>query len=1015
MKKKKTVSMKYRFYSFIFLDVGEMIFLIASTILFIILYGKFNHEWALWVAIGNFLFGISMLIAGTMYIAKYYHIIYHKGLYETTSKNIKLLAENKSGLAQYPDVHIKELEDHNKDFEKLSTITHLSERITFEVDYSKVPLKFVNEEKNLADYESFTENLNALIALSQTFRNLIIEMHYNLTDETLSDEDYKNLINVLEINFKHYTDKIYVRGKDSRSILLYLPHFDSIKLVEECLYNIVKDSTIMKRENGSINTYQARFAAVCYPYSSLKELIPDLTYAKRQNKPMFFYLPDRINKLENKIYVQSSMNLNQMTRMLKDVSRLKADDSFDYDRHIINEILNNAATYLNFDYAGMIIYDAVQKVYRAEGNICNNGDPLFREREVIDVSLINAVNESIEEDNSIYFSARAHLGVELGRELDKLAITSGLIHAAYRKGENIGIIYFWNKNRDCLLNSYLRESLVIICERITYAFKAMLDAEDMKDAFDEFDSMLMLSDFSTYRINDATYKIISFSRDLPSIAKDVKIGATCYNALYGLDKPCKQCPMRTFKKMLSVIGKDKFETSLTLNDKKSHSRRMLLRNMNENQEVSERFDKDLLISSSFTFGDALKQSFYINEKGYIIFLHFDNLDTLIDNQGSEGALFVLRTFIGSLKRQIAAPENIFSYNSRTIALKFAEIGQIEVINICEKIYELSKVHFFDDGSEDFLNITYIPVAYPQGYPTSVDLLRNINRIYLNKENRPNEDYIFFQDENYARIASKEKFMISVIEESFGNKKFEVMHQPMVETKTLHMYGAELLIRVKDDYRNLTYNTDELIRIAAKNNMTNIISKAMLEYLGSLYKQYGDNVFKNWRLNRLTINVDMNLLNDSSVISDISRLIKEYQIPDGFIGLEIGENDIYKDLEKLRVISKELKNLHVALICDRYDGKYITMDQLKELGFEEVKIDRKIVRFVDTSNDRYMEARAMMLRAHEVGLKASLVGVENLEQLKMLSEIDNDTHMQGYYFSRPLNKYDLVKAIQSSLK
>ena len=40
----------------------------------------------------------------------------------------------------------------------------------------------------------------------------------------------------------------------------------------------------------------------------------------------------------------------------------------------------------------------------------------------------------------------------------------------------------------------------------------------------------------------------------------------CYKALYGLDTPCADCPLKTGLKKAMHIGKDNFETSLVLSE-----------------------------------------------------------------------------------------------------------------------------------------------------------------------------------------------------------------------------------------------------------------------------------------------------------------------------------------------------------------------------------------------------------------------------------------------------------------
>ena len=58
---------------------------------------------------------------------------------------------------------------------------------------------------------------------------------------------------------------------------------------------------------------------------------------------------------------------------------------------------------------------------------------------------------------------------------------------------------------------------------------------------------------------------------------------------------------------------------------------------------------------------------------------------------------------------------------------------------------------------------------------------------------------------------------------------------MVNSSDKQIYGAELLLRISDDYRNIAMRTDEVVNIAAKHNQIGIISHALLDFTASLYK------------------------------------------------------------------------------------------------------------------------------------------------------------------------------------
>ena len=81
-------------------------------------------------------------------------------------------------------------------------------------------------------------------------------------------------------------------------------------------------------------------------------------------------------------------------------------------------------------------------------------------------------------------------------------------------------------------------------------------------------------------------------------------------------------------------------------------------------------------------------------------------------------------------------------------------------------------------------------------------------------------------------------------------------------------------------------------------------------------------------------------------------------------------------------------MHIVLVCDQYSGKYVSLEALKNIGFNEVKISRAFISHIDSDRQRLNDVRVLLNNIKELGLKASVVGVENIDQYLLLKEIDN---------------------------
>ena len=940
--------------------------------------------------------------------------VYHDGLYKTTASLLKGLRGNIPSNENYPETNIIEINELRSELDEVNTMISNSTMISNDLSSAYIPLNYISEEESLVTLESFKGELRSLIYSSQNFRNMIVEVFYDLDDDVITQDEGKRIVAVLRDEFKEYPNILFAPNETKSGFYIFLPKIDSISHIRDTLMITMKHISVSKKTFDGLSTLNARFSAVCYPYSNINELFPDLMYAKRQGLPLFIYLPNRLSALSENRILQNSLNLNHMSRVLEKISNLKVTSKEKTKTlKTIKNTLQDVITYLDIDDAGVITFDDVNNVYKSVLVSSKNKEQTFPVGALIDSQFVEALDSVKDNDDSFYFSSRKHITFEVSKFVDRVGVRSGFYYLVHDQKQVITIIYFFNRDKDMNFDSYIRESLFLLSYRIGDYFLMINEEEKINETYREINGLLMSSDYTLYRIDKNNYNLVGYSGHLSNLCPKVKTGDKCYHALYGLDAPCVNCPLKVNKKMLSEIAHQQYETSLTLNDNNSRLVRMLLHKIDGGEDTTDRFDKDLLINALPSLNISLGNLYSINARGYLLVLRIDNHEVLLEECGSEGCLFLTRQFIRNIKNLRQSNLNIYYFSPESLAILLPEVGQVDIVNFIEKVYEVSKQPYHYNGVDHNFEITYLPYNFPQSYPVAEDFLKYVLRNFNSLDFETNLDNIYFPDGEYTRSASRTEFMLSVIEEQFGNKTFSVALQPMVRAHDKDIYGAEILIRLSDNYRNQVFNADELIKVAAKNGKISMISNALIEYIGELYKQYGLTVFKLYGFNRLTMNTDFSYFDDPTFFQTIFNLFTEYHLPKDFLGFEITEKEIYTHLDEFRRVSKGILNHHIALICDQYNGEYMSMDKLKELGFTEIKIGRFLVSDIEVNPKHLNEVTAIDQLAKEHGLKITFVGVENADQYILLRDMDSKCNCQGYHFYRPLDDYRFIEEVRKN--
>ena len=999
---------------FRFVTIFPIVFfnvLVVTMTLLAFFYARTNNI-ALFIAIIIFaLFMIAFYVAYSIYVIRQFRVVFIDGLYGITISNFQNIARNENDFREYPSKQYVEINALNEHVDVLRKELIGATVIPNENNFEGIELDYLDKERNLVTFESFKRELDNIIFKSQNYRNIIIETYYELEDEHLTKKNIDYILKVLRENFYDYENPLYVLGEESESVYLYLPRIDSLSKIREQLETCLRSASISKRLAEGITPLTAHFSVVCYPFSDVQELLPDLRYAKRQGNDIFFYLPNRLNSIKNSAILRNSTNLNSMSKIIAPLSTMKLGFANSAENNkIVESTIKTIAQYFDIDYAGIISLDAVNKryviSYQANDEEIN---PLSHDGEV-NQALITIMDETKDENGSYYFSIRNHANNALGRHLDRIGLESGFYYVIKNNDLVQGVVYFFNKNKELKFDSYIQESMLMLCTRIgSFIISEKRDSE-IESSFDEIDAILKIADFSTYRVSADDYTLLNGSQTMHRLFPNIKYGEKCYKTLYGLDAPCKDCPLLTGNKKMVKYGRDNYETSLLLSDHRNVYRVLSIKNIYSHKSHG-RYNQDLLINSFHTLVENLDDIYTMNGKGYLLLLRIDNLEQLVEEHGSEGTLSILRDFTKRIKKAHRGLENIFYYTNQFLAMLFYEYGQTDILEECEKIYAIAKN--VDKSADYVLNITFLPVSYPRAFPNAASLIKQTDVFSTRGRYEVNKDYIYFDENDYSRSANREEYILSIIKKAFGDKTYGINLQPMVNAADKQIYGAELLLRISDDYRNVNMRTDEVVNVAAKHNQIGIISHALLDFTASLYKEYGALFFSSLGFRRFGLNTDYSFFTDKNFAKDIKKYIEDLKLPKHFIAFEIPENDVSTHIDEFKRIGKVLRELNIVLVCDQYTGRYISIEILKEIGFDEVKISRNLVNHIDSDNQRYNALKALLQLIRRFDMKASIVGVENIDQYLLIKEVDSDVLLQGFYFFRPLEKQALIEALRGT--
>lgn len=237
---------------------------------------------------------------------------------------------------------------------------------------------------------------------------------------------------------------------------------------------------------------------------------------------------------------------------------------------------------------------------------------------------------------------------------------------------------------------------------------------------------------------------------------------------------------------------------------------------------------------------------------------------------------------------------------------------------------------------------------------------------------------------------------SEMETALFNGEFKMFIQPKWDIVKDHLYGGEALVRWMKEDGTMVYPND-FVPVFERNGFVEQLDFYMLESACQLIR---NNINEGRDIYPISVNQSRVLLHNPTYIGRVSEMLKRYDIPKGYIELEITETVLFTERAKMLTILKELKDREVLLSMDDFGSGYSSLNMLKDFPFDVLKIDREFFSESIASESSTWILRKIIEMANGLGIRVICEGVETKDQVEMLQKI-GCRYVQGYYYSKPI--------------
>lgn len=226
--------------------------------------------------------------------------------------------------------------------------------------------------------------------------------------------------------------------------------------------------------------------------------------------------------------------------------------------------------------------------------------------------------------------------------------------------------------------------------------------------------------------------------------------------------------------------------------------------------------------------------------------------------------------------------------------------------------------------------------------------------------------------------------------------FMVYYQPKVDSRTGITVGAEALIRFFDEAHGIV-GPIHFIEILEENRCSHLIDLFVLDEVCKAQKH---RCISEKRVVTVSVNFSKNTLEYAGLLEQVKEIMNRYDLPEGLVQIEITESVGDMDVALINNIAQSLISMGFRLSMDDFGTKYSNLEMLFKFPFSIAKIDRSLVKNLESNEKSRIMLKHLISMIKELGIECVAEGAETVEQVRLLQQFGCNI-IQGYFYSKPV--------------
>ncbi|MBE5107796.1 EAL domain-containing protein [Bacillus thuringiensis] len=388
-----------------------------------------------------------------------------------------------------------------------------------------------------------------------------------------------------------------------------------------------------------------------------------------------------------------------------------------------------------------------------------------------------------------------------------------------------------------------------------------------------------------------------------------------------------------------------------------------------------------------------------NKEFALVFMDLDEFHLINDTFGHKEGDKVLQKVTECLSNLQIEGMHLFREHDDQFVMLIENITKECVEEVAKNILKKISEHFVIEEEDVYLSASIGIIMAPKDGEDEKILFQRVDAA-LEKAKEKGKGYYHFYC-NGLDCEREQRFIIeNQLHRAIEKNEFFLYYQPQINIETKKIAGMEALIRWENKELGFV-PPNQFIPLAER---TGFIIKLDEWVVDQVCLQISEWLSKGYEVVPIAVNISARHFRSITLIEMITRALNKYNVPPHLLAIEVTEGAlIHKDISKRVLLQLKEQNLKIHL--DDFGTGYSSLSYLKTYPIDTLKIDRSFMEGIHIDERDTNITAAIIHLAHTLGLNVIAEGVEKVEQIQFLKE-KNVKLAQGYYYSRPISKYDV---------